>query len=218
MRRYVAAALFGSILALGSGAAPSLAQQRDQVAALTTQDSADIARVEDYLNRIDTMETRFVQVSSNGSYAEGTLTLDRPSRLRFDYDEPNPILMIADGYVFLYYDRELEQASQIPLWETPLWFLLREKVSLRNGLEILGVDRGPGTLTIRARQQDAPDQGQVALVFSDRPLQLLRWEIVDGRGVATQVALVAPRFGVAVDRDIFNWSDLPGAGLQQRNH
>jgi outer membrane lipoprotein-sorting protein len=188
-----------------------------QEAALTDQDRADVARVEEYLNGIDTMQARFVQVSSNGDYAEGTVVLDRPSRIRFDYDPPNPVLLIADGLILLYYDRELEQASQVPLWETPLWFLLREDVNLGEGLEVLGVERGAAILTIRARQEDSPDQGEVTLVFGDRPLQLLRWEIIDSRGTKTQVALIDPRFGVEVDRELFSWSDLPGAGLPERN-
>ena len=109
---------------------PTSAGDTARISNLARDDATAIERVEDYLNKIETMESRFVQISSNGAYAEGQVYVDRPGHLRFEYDAPNPTLLIANGQTLLYYDRELKEATFIPLWETPLWFLLQEDVSL----------------------------------------------------------------------------------------
>jgi outer membrane lipoprotein-sorting protein len=185
-----------------------------QVAALSPDEVAAVTRVERYLNDIKTMKARFVQVSSNGAYAEGDLVIDRPGHMRFDYDPPTPVLIIANGLQLLYYDRELKEATFLPLWETPLWFLIREEVRLDDSIEIVAIEEALGTLRMTLRDPDSPDSGTVTLVFSDDPLTLRKWELTDAQGVQTQVSLVNPVYGVEVDEDAFDYGDLE---IQNRN-
>lgn len=171
-------------------------------------DEETLARLVDYLNGISTLKAHFVQVSDNGAFAEGDLYLERPGRLRFEYDPPHPALLIANGVTLLYYDRELEQATFLPLWETPLWFLLREKVDLEDGVEVLGVERGPGTVRVALRMSEDGADGQVTLVFSDQPVALHSWEIEDAQGILTRVALLNPQYGGSFDESLFEHGDL----------
>ena len=184
------------------------AAETSAVAALSPDDVASITRIELYLNQLQTMQSRFVQISSNGSYAEGEVVVSRPGSLRFDYDPPHTALLIASGLTLLYYDKELKQASFLPLWETPLWWLVREEVDLTDGLQVMGVEEGLGTLSITLRDGDNPETGEVKLVFSDAPLTLRRWEIIDPQGVLTQISLVDPRFGIEIDEELFEYDDL----------
>lgn len=179
-----------------------------QVASLSPDEVATLSRVERYLNDIKTLQGRFVQVSSNGSYAEGAVYLDRPGHLRFDYDPPVPVLIIANGLTLLYYDEELKEATFLPLWETPLWFLIREEVRFDQNVEIVAIEEALGTLRITLRDAEAPDSGAVTLVFADSPLALRKWEIVDAQGIHTQVSLVNPIYGEKVDPDLFKTGDL----------
>jgi len=184
------------------------AQGRLQIAALSPDEVATVTRIERYLNDIKTMQGRFVQVSSNGAYAEGEVFIDRPGHLRFDYDPPTPVLMIANGLTLLYYDKELKEATFLPLWETPLWFLIREEVRLDDNVDIVAIEEALGTLRITLRDADSPDGGAVTLVFSDDPLTLKKWELVDPQGIHTQVSLVNPVYGGAIDPEIFKYGDL----------
>ncbi len=177
-------------------------------AAVPQQSTETLARLEAYLNQVTTLHARFVQVSSNGAFAEGDLYLDRPGRLRFEYDPPHPALLIANGVTLLYYDRDLEQATFLPLWETPLWFLIRERVDLSDGLEVVDITQGAASIKVTVRGTDDGGEGEVTLVFADRPLSLHSWEIHDAQGIVTQVALVNPEFGVSIDRDLFETGDL----------
>src|SRR5690606_2560383 len=93
---FLGAALCAAWLALGPPT-PAIAAPGSQLAALSPDDVATVARVERYLNGIQTLQGRFVQMASNGAYAEGEIYLERPGHLRFDYDPPSPVLIIANG-------------------------------------------------------------------------------------------------------------------------
>jgi len=187
---------------------PALHAEPAQVANLSPDDVATLTRVEKYLNAIKTMHARFVQVSSNGAYAEGEVYLDRPGHMRFDYDPPTPVLIIANGLSLLYYDEELKEATFLPLWETPLWFLIREEVRLDDNVDIVAIEEALGTLRVTLRDPEAPDGGEVTLIFSDEPLTLKKWELTDPQGIQTQVSLVNPVYGVEVDAELFKYGDL----------
>lgn len=185
------------------------------LAALSPDEAAAVHRAVRYLNDLSTLRARFVQVSSNGTYAEGEVVVERPGHMRFEYDPPNPVLLIADGLNLLYYDRDLKQASFLPLWETPLWFLIRENVQISDDLQVAGVEQGQGVLKVTLRNKDSADAGSVTLVFGDSPLALRKWELVDALGIATQVSLINPEYGVPVDPKAFTYDDLQiGSGTR----
>ncbi len=211
--RFLAAVL---LLAGALAAAPTATR----AAALSADDLANVERALGYLNDISTMRARFVQISSNGAYAEGEVLIDRPGKLRFDYDPPVPVLLIADGLSLLFYDRELKEASFLPLRETPLWFLIREEVKLSDDMVVEKVVQELGTLRVTLRDAGNPDIGEITLVFEDRPLSLRKWRMIDAQGVLTEVSLVDPRYGVALEASAFEHGDLeiynPGQRLQER--
>lgn len=200
-RRWAVSLAAGLFLAVAPPAA-------GQAAALSADDKANVDRALKYLNDISTLRARFVQISSNGAYAEGQVLVERPGRMRFDYDPPVPALLIANGLELLFYDRELQEASFLPLWETPLWFLLRKEVKLSSELRVVDVVHDLGALRLVLRDAETPDAGSVTLVFSDRPLSLRKWELIDAQGVATEVSLVNPQFGVEIDPKAFDYADL----------
>ena len=152
------------------------------------------------------MQARFLQISSDGSYSEGMIHLSRPGRMRIEYDPPNPIMVIADGSSLIYVDKEMEQATAIFLSLTPADLLLRENLSL-NSEEILitGFKRSPGIIRVSLVKADSPLDGQLTLVFSDVPLELRKWAVNDAQGVKTTVSLLGSRFGIKVDKTLFDY-------------
>jgi outer membrane lipoprotein-sorting protein len=205
MRRTVAALILSLVI---GGAGVTGAHAATGLAALPPDDAAAVQRAIRYLNDLSTLRARFVQISSNGTYAEGEVIVARPGRLRFDYDPPHPVLLIANGLTLLFYDRELKQASFLPLWETPLWFLIRDEVKLSDDLQVTAVERGQGVLKVTLRNTDSAEAGSLSLVFEDAPLSLRKWELVDAQGISTQVSLINPEFGGPVDSAAFEYDDL----------
>ena len=173
---------------------------------LTKQDVADLVRIERHLNGIKTMQARFLQISSDGSYSEGMIHLSRPGRMRIEYDPPNPIMVIADGSSLIYVDKEMKQATAVLLSLTPADLLLRENLSLSSEeILITGFKRSPGIIRVSLVKAVSPLDGQLTLVFSDMPLELRKWAVNDAQGVKTTVSLLGSRFGIKVDKTLFDY-------------
>lgn len=175
---------------------------------LSPEDRRQIERIESYLNDLETVQSRFVQVSSNGQMAEGDFYLWRPGRLRIEYDPPVPVLIVTSGRFIVYFDRELEQVSHVPVGSTPVALLTEEDVSLQGpDLTITGFERRDGLLEVTVVQAGDPLEGSVTLVFTEDPLHLRKWSVVDAQGVRTDVTLVGTRFDVPLNPDLFEFRD-----------
>jgi outer membrane lipoprotein-sorting protein len=176
-------------------------------AALSQQDRADVQRIEQYLNGIHTLAARFDQYAQNGGTAGGKVYVERPGRMRFEYDKPNPILLIADGTFVVYIDYSLKQVTYLPIGSTPAWFLLRDHISLSDGVTITRFERGPGVIRVSVVENKSPENGTLTLVFGDRPLELKQWTIVDQQGKTTTVSLSDPHYGEKLDPQLFTFVD-----------
>ncbi|MGI3779021.1 MAG: LolA family protein [Janthinobacterium lividum] len=175
--------------------------------ALDAADLADVARVERYLDAIRTLRARFVQEGA-GPGGAGTAWLERPGRLRLQYDPPSrAVLVAARGRVVLA-DGATGGSSSLPLARTPLDILLAPRIVLSGAVTVISVERGPGVLAVALRSTERPGQGRLTLGFAEGPLALRALEMVDGRGDVTRLALHDVATGVAVDESLFG---LPGA-------
>ena len=173
-----------------------------------------IADVERYLNRIDTLEARFSQIAPNGGLATGKVYIQRPGRLRFDYDPPSRIRLIAPGdWRLIFYDASIKQVNVIPIRQTPLGILLEREISLDGDVEVVDVQRAGEEVGITLIREGAADQGSVTLVFGEQPLSLRRWSVVDPQGLVTHVLLEEVEIGGRIDPEVFRWRDPVIFGL-----
>mgnify|MGYP000291883333 CR=1 FL=1 len=195
------ALLVGALFFSGLGEA---AAKVEEAHPLSAADRKDLSRIQDYMNRITTLQSTFLQASSNGGYAEGTLYLSRPGKMRIEYDPPAQFLIVADGTWLIYHDKELEQITHIPLGTTPADILVQENLSLLAGeLIVTKIERGPGIIGVTlVREED--DGGQLTLIFSDKPLQLKKWIVLDPQGIKTSVSLLSTQRDVSFDPKLFN--------------
>ena len=170
---------------------------------LTQENQADIARIEDYLNGITALRAKFQQYSDNGGVVFGDLYVRRPGRMRVEYAPPVPVVLIADGILVSYYDSELDQLSQLPISSTPAWFLLREDISLSDGVTVTAIDKKPGAMRLTMYQTKEPDAGSVELIFADQPLELRQWKITDAAGKQARIGLFDVRIGGTLPNELF---------------
>ncbi len=204
-------------LAAGLAIPAARAQQRNAPppvsTPLTAQDQQDVTRVESYLNQLKTLTARFVQISDQGGVAEGRIYLQRPGRLRLDYADPVPLLIIAARGQILQHDKQLKQTTYLPISSTPAGILLRETVTLSGSVTVTGVERGPGSVRVGLVQSDDPRAGRLTLVFAEAPLQLASWVVVDSQGATTRVALSEIQNGAQIDPRLFEFrEDMPTRG------
>lgn len=198
--------LFVALVFTGVGSSLSIAAA-PRAAALSAPDRADVERIEQYLNGIHTLSARFQQFSQNGGTAGGKVFVARPGRMRFEYDAPTPILIVADGTFVVYIDNSLKQVTYLPIGSTPAWFLLRDHISLTDGITITRFERGPGVIRVSVVENKSPENGTLTLTFSDHPLELKQWTIVDQQGKTTTVSLSDPRYGAPLDPQLFTFVD-----------
>lgn len=170
---------------------------------LNAKDKTDVERVETYLNAITTLKARFIQRASTGNLASGTVYISRPGRMRFEYDPPAQILLVADGWFVIYVDKELEQISHVPISSTPLSILLSENLNLMDNHDIAFVERGPGSLAVTLTMKADPEAGVVRLLFADEPMVLKQWYIRDPQGIEVRVSLLDIERNLAFDSALF---------------
>src|SRR3954468_21917794 len=96
-------------------------------------------RISAYLSNVKTMVGDFVQVGPDGSKTQGQVYLQKPGRVRFEYAEPSPIELIADGSSVVVRDRKLATQDLYPLSQTPLRFILADKIDLMRDTTVVGV-------------------------------------------------------------------------------
>lgn len=174
---------------------------------LTAADKTAVAKVEKYLTGLTTIQADFVQIAPDGGMASGTFYLSRPGKMRWQYDPPTPILMVADGKFLVFYDYELDQTSYIPLQETLAGFLARDVIAFGKDVVITDINRGPGSLRLSMVQQEKPKDGILTLEFATEPLQLRNMKVVDAIGQETTVSLNNARYGIPLGKELFVFED-----------
>jgi outer membrane lipoprotein-sorting protein len=162
-----------------------------------------LARIEAYLNGIDTLRSSFVQINPDGGQVTGELYYERPDKMRLEYDPPSRVLIIADEWEVVYHDRRLKQVSHMLTGSTPLGFLLEEEIKLSGDVTVTDLEEGDGELRVTLVQTEEPDQGSITLVFAEQPMELRRWTVVDAQGLPTHVVLDGIETGVALDDELF---------------
>jgi outer membrane lipoprotein-sorting protein len=170
---------------------------------LSDDDRNDLKRISAYLDSIHTMRARFQQVAAGGGLASGKIFLRRPGLMRVEYEPPMPVLLVADGLWVNYYDSDLDQLTQIPISQTPVWFLLRETIDFSPAITVTRIERSPGAMRLSLYQTEQPDAGSASLTFADDPLQLKQWTITDSQGTQVEIALQDAVFGGALANDLF---------------
>jgi outer membrane lipoprotein-sorting protein len=188
----------------------SAAMASEAIAAkLSAESQQDLKRIETFLNGMKTLRAGFLQVSSNGAVATGKLIMSRPGKMRFEYDPPAPIMMIADGVFLIYIDKELEQVTHLWLSNTPIGFLVEEDIKLTGDVTVTKFKKGSNILRATLARTKEPEQGTITMIFSDQPLALRKWVITDPQGIRTTVTLSNLEDGIKIDPKLFVFNGLP---------
>ena len=149
-----------------------------------------LAELSRYLNSIRTAESTFTQINADGSRSTGRVFIQRPNRMRFEYDPPDAALVLASaGQVAIFDDKSNQPPQQYPLRRTPLNLILAREINLgRAAMVVAHEDLGDATAVV-AQDPEQPEYGTIRLVFRNRPLALTQWVVTDEVGFETTVTL-----------------------------
>ncbi|EIZ81455.1 outer membrane lipoprotein carrier protein LolA [Methylobacterium sp. GXF4] len=192
-------------------------------AALAASEPADaatvLAQANAYFNGMNTLTGNFMQIGADGRRIGGKLTLAKPGRLRFDYDQPSPLEVVADGTSVAVRDRKLATQDLYFIAQTPLKFLLREKIDLARDLTVTDVTNDPGG--VRISLEDRATLGgtsKIQLFFDAEMKTLSQWRITDPQGYITTVQLSNLQKPKSVDAGLFfiNYGRAEDKTMQQQ--
>ncbi|WP_395712597.1 outer membrane lipoprotein carrier protein LolA [Reyranella sp.] len=204
MRIFLTAVLATILLALG--------------ASLPAQAQTGVPELEKYINSIRTMKARFVQSNPNGSVVQGNLYVRRPGRMRFEYDAPSQLKIVADGYQVTMWDPATRDFGQWPIGWTAASFLVKDPLSLSGDLRVEKIDRVNGLLEFTMFQTRKPKEGKVIVRLAENPLVLRGWTIIDERGHQVTVSLNDTQTNVQLADSLFkNDSPDPASIRRQPN-
>jgi len=157
---------------------------------LTPDQRALIDRVNNYLSNMQVLSGRFVQVGPDGRRSQGDFYIAKPGRVRFEYDDPNPTEVIADGQTMVVRDRRLATQDVYPLSQTPLRFLLADHVDLMRDTHLLSVYVDDVFVTVVVEEKNGiVGTSRLMIMFSAKDMQLKQWTVTDPQGYDTTVAV-----------------------------
>ncbi len=195
-------------LAAFAVATPALAQASAQIVALEGADrAAALTRANASLNGVQRLQGRFTQRSPDGSSAGGLFYLQRPGKLRFQYDPPASLLIVSDGSVVSMRDTALRTTERTPLRSTPLHLILADRVDLERNARITRVSRSGDWLMVTARDRTGEMDGQITLQFFGPQAELRSWDVTDATGARTRITLSGLTQPASLDRNLFRLED-----------
>jgi chaperone LolA len=174
------------------------------------QAASPLAQVQTHLKAVDTMTAAFSQTDRKGRTLNGTLTMKRPGKVRFQYQRGVPLLIVGDGKRLNMIDYEVKQVSSWPVGNSPLSVLLNPNQNLARIAKVTRNDSN--TLLVQARDPRRPEFGTISIGFAKirgapGGLMLQGWTMLDGQNNRTTVKLSNQRFNVAVADSAFQWTD-----------
>ncbi len=174
----------------------------------TAERSALLKRASESLAKVKTASGTFEQLAPDFSLSTGRFALSRPGKMRFEYDAPTPLLLVADGATVALQDSELETTDRVPLGSTPLSLLLDDSINLESEAEILSVDSRNGNVDITLRDRSGEMDGTLTLKMSEADMELTGWRTVDSGGNVTEVLLTNVEYGKRLNPRLFVVKDF----------
>ena len=166
-----------------------------------------VARANAWLDAMRVLTADFVQTGPDGRRSEGTLSLERPGRIRF---EGPRFEVVADGRSLAVIDRKLDTQDEYFIGQTPLKFLLADHIDLARDTRVLSVAQEGNAVTIEVEDRAAfGGTAHVTLVFDASTFALRQWTVIDAQGFQTVVTLSNLDLATRPDPALFHIDELP---------
>ena len=181
------------------------------IAAPASAQTSDLALVTAHLKSVTSMTAAFTQTDRAGKVLSGNLTLKRPGKIRFQYQQGTPFLIVGDGKALTFIDYSVKQVSRWPIGNSPLGVLLDPTRDITRFAKIVPAADSRIVLA-EARDPRRPEYGSITLAFArdasaPAGLRLQGWVALDAQNNRTTVRLTDQRFNTVVSDKAFTWRD-----------
>lgn len=171
----------------------------------------DLDRAVAALRGISTMKANFTQTDRKGQTVSGEMTLKRPGKIRFQYEDGVPLLLVSNGKSFTMIDYEVNQVERWPISESPLGALLDPNRDVKKYGKLVSTGH-PDVVSVEVRDPNKPQFGVITLIFTRNSaapggLELANWVALDAQNNRTTVRLRNHRYGISVPDSAFTYKD-----------
>jgi outer membrane lipoprotein-sorting protein len=171
--------------------------------ALTDEEQAVVSEISAKLAGIQTMNGEFIQFNPDGGQQEGKFFIARPGKVRFQYDPPATVSVVADGKSVLVFDKKLQTYDIWPLSQTPLRLLLDSRLDLATSDKVTRVAVAPDLVEVELHDETRFSSGTLNLIFDRNTYELRQWTVTDQQGLQTMVALYNVEVGNQLASNLF---------------
>ncbi|MCT8988742.1 outer membrane lipoprotein carrier protein LolA [Chelativorans sp. SCAU2101] len=161
-----------------------------------------VQRIADHFSNVRTMTGEFVQFGPRGEQTGGKFYIERPGKIRFDYEPPARFRVISDGTTVVVENRKMNTADIYPLSKTPLKLLLGERIDL-SAANVQSVSEEEDLTTVRLVDRQLGVNSTITMMFDSETYDLRQWTITDAQGKDTTVMLFNVQQGVTFDPSVF---------------
>lgn len=170
-----------------------------------------LAQVQQHLRATQTMTAAFSQTDRSGKTLNGTMTLKKPGKIRFQYEKGVPLLIVADGSSLWFIDYSVRQVQRWPVKDSPLGILMNPDRDAARYAKVVPT-ANPDVVSVEARDPKRPEYGRITMVFARNAsapggLMLQGWVALDAQNNRTTVRLSNQRFNAPVSDGAFRWND-----------
>ncbi|MBL8589569.1 MAG: outer-membrane lipoprotein carrier protein LolA [Methylobacteriaceae bacterium] len=184
-------------------AKPAAAKPAPKPAA-AVDDKEAVQRANAHLNSVQTMIADFVQIAGDGRRSEGKLYVQKPGRMRFEYSRPATLEIVSDGTSVAVRDRKLATQDVYLIGQTPLKFLLRDRIDISRDTKVLDVQTTPNAVFVMIEDKATlGGTSRIKLVFDPASFTLKQWTVNDPQGSDTVVSLFNVDTGRKPDPAVF---------------
>ena len=185
--------LLGGAFLAASAAVPGLALAAPSAAA---------QKIADHFSSVRSMTGEFVQFGPRGEQTGGKFFIQRPGKIRFNYESPSAYRVISDGKAVVIDNRKLNTSDLYPLNKTPLKLLLDDRIDL-SGTRVRSVKEEADATTIQIADKSAFGNSRITMMFDPSTMDLRQWTIRDAQGKDTTVMVYNVEDGASIDRSLF---------------
>jgi|GEM_PF-2423338 outer membrane lipoprotein-sorting protein len=168
-----------------------------------------IKQVQDYLNSVRSLKARFSQSDpKSGNLYQGSLVLRRGGKIRVQYDLPYGLIMVGNGGELRYYDQKMDKVNSTSTDSTPLGTLLLDTVDFEKDMKVLDIRKTFGMIRMLVTKEGFGNGGYLVLVFSDNPIALRQWVVMDQKQNQINFSLINPVYNDPVEENKFDLNSV----------
>lgn len=164
--------------------------------------SASAQKIADHFSSVATMTGEFVQFGPKGEQTGGKFYIQRPGKVRFNYEAPSGYQVISDGKSVVIDNKKLNTMDLYPLSKTPLKLLLDDSIDL-SGSKVKSVKEDDDLTTIQLADKQVFGNSTITMMFDPKSYDLRQWTITDAQGRDTTVMIFNVRQDVKIDQKLF---------------